>query len=269
LQGGCNTHNIPPIETILGNRDIATALANWYMLMYYNLDGYERGVLAWSRQEEADLAKNIKDRLLWYLVLACVGEARYANGMVRGSLVEIGPLAQAIIMSTGTIDRYSGWNRGYHLALHFGQLAVLQACVEIFNMEWPGATYGGGKWATIAQVGVDYLDPGSGPFYKNTNLLIDRMVDLVHNGGWAFDKWYYQTTIQTYHKRVRPDLEYDAELPGLDLKAVLDLKAQNPELLFGRVTTWPIVYEARKNFQRTVRWIELNRYYREEEARNR
>jgi hypothetical protein len=99
-----------------------------------------------------------------YLILACLGEARHAWGHSNGNLTELG---------------YDSSSSRSCVVEHFaGAIAPSE------EAEW-NSSFGGSRWGRIAKVALRYWNKE-----WNAITLIDHCVDLVHNGGLAFDKGF-------------------------------------------------------------------------------
>ena len=63
------------------------------------------------------------------------------------------------------------------------QIEFVRLCSEVFKKRNWSSSYGGAKWAAIADALVDFLSGVTNPV-----LFIDRVFDLRHNGNSLFDK---------------------------------------------------------------------------------
>jgi hypothetical protein len=206
-------------EFWLGGTDIANRIANFYLLLDLSLD-HEEVIPLYERHRE-ELARH----LLNYITVACLGEARLAfHGVIIESREALrSPLAASLVCvlateaETGFLsgwdglleDRYTMWSVGYKLLRgRVSHLDILTGTHEMFlQLDWgPANACGGRAWANIASVGIQYLTQEITPL-----LFIDMLVDIQHNGGWAFNKYYARDHICKRHET--------------SLGAILDIKA--------------------------------------------
>lgn len=171
-----------PVGTV---RDIYTAVCSYYALdeIIANLPNVPRrrldshGGIADHlfrreiRKIHAEYGQRFARNLFDYLTVASIGEARHAK-------VALG------LKGGPPKSRKDVYIRAHqHDPRHL--LAVSQ---WVFGYHLKGGSYGGPKWAKIAQTAMEYLTK---PYYRNFPLVYaDHCVDLAHNGGLAFNKGY-------------------------------------------------------------------------------
>jgi len=228
------------VSQYLGDTDIVRDLANLYILEHLGI--FDRT----ARRAKDKMSKEVADRVLWYMVFACVGEARYA-GDLRYGWDNLSPLALAIAGGDRNRSRGMAWRAAVELAEHYGKAAVLEACLECFaDMDWQGAgSVGGPNWAKIASLALEYASGrGGSPMYW-----LDQVVDIVHNGGWAMNKYYvgqtknvgYDPNVFRYAEGGPEDFIQYAEL---SLQMVLDTKRDNALALIPYIELYPEVARA-------------------------
>ncbi len=158
----------------LGPRDITQTLFSWYLLMEYSLDHAE---LAFDLRVKTDI---LARQMLNYVVLASAGEARHGEGS------PLGLLASSLHAVISTDSREEVWPRVAHLLrAGYSYEAVLTAIREVLNELHFSGGYAGKKWLAIVDLGLSFAQGELTP-----TVFLDLVVDIVHNGGWAFDKYY-------------------------------------------------------------------------------
>lgn len=126
-------------------------------------------------KKQKELEENFAGTLFDYLVLACFGEARYANKAGELEFSEIG----AKIAHKGWISR----DNAHLMAVDCEPKGSLEVLSELFhNYLWPGG-FGGHKWGNIADMAMKYGN-------ISDKFFIDSVIDLEHNGGLAFNKGF-------------------------------------------------------------------------------
>lgn len=196
----------------LGGRDISTRLAAIYMGIELALDNPSlRDVV------DAEINRTMA-HILNYFVMSTMGEARYLNEIAKpptkrasfaDSLHKL--LATACvdeaaeqqkqftvwlthhflssIVTKRTANRFQVWEMGLDIAKVVGYEKVLVALEFLFNMPGWGTnvSVGGRKWGTVARHGLKFVRQEESPL-----MALDSIVDVVHNGGWALNKYYLQ-----------------------------------------------------------------------------
>ena len=205
------------MSLVLGDRDMTASLASVYFLEDLALDYSHLKPLA------AELTAQTMRQALDYLVMSSLGEARHIAD--RPQLVDerrLYWLSQWFVTYLrrirGSYTRGSIWFLAHEAAQVVGYEAVLSVAQDIHKLTtWRGkGGFGGPKWAAVAQLGLDFVQGTKSPL-----LALDSIVDVVHNGGWAFNKYYSQRHICSYHTTA--------------LKRVLDAKATNARVLLRMV----------------------------------
>jgi hypothetical protein len=150
------------------------------------------------------LARNLFD----FLVVASFGEARYAQG------TKYTFNCPQLIKSGARLDAYQG-------ALMYDPRDLIPKLIHAFTAySWGGST-GGERWANIARTAGLFFDPK----FRNTPIAwIDHVVDIVHNGGLAFNKGYI----------ICNPLDKSAYMKMLDQKRNANGTPENPYLSQGR-----------------------------------
>ena len=171
-------------KELLGSKDVLVRLATLYSLVLLSLDN-KKAKLMLDR-----IVKETATHFLNYLVLACVGEARYTSKGIREEFdsSKISPLSASIAavpFEDGNVGRFSMWARGVKLWETFTKREILDACYQLFSLPWGSHNVGGQSWAKCARIGLDYLD---GTY---TDLMfVDLVVATAHNNGPVLDKYY-------------------------------------------------------------------------------
>jgi hypothetical protein len=175
------TNSIFDWEDILGPKKILSDIIKFYLLLEI-----DDPVLTPS------FAKKLATRLVNYMLISSMGEARHCVNEASGSITSLGPFAKGITMAVNedqqkfVLSRDTMWEIGYILANKFKPIKVFEALTEIFeNLEWGGA-YGGNAWANLTRFAIKYLNKEFSDI-----IFVDGCMNIVHNGGWAFDKYYY------------------------------------------------------------------------------
>jgi hypothetical protein len=120
-----------------------------------------------KREYEARLARNLFD----YLVMACAGESRYDK----------------YVQAWGGVQRPHNRAECWQGAIKFDPRTILPVIEQVFSKGSTkvGGGYGGKKWANIAKSAGYYFK-----FREFPVVFADHVVDLVHNGGLAWNKGY-------------------------------------------------------------------------------
>lgn len=133
-------------------------------------DMFRHSHVRWQQEFNAHAEKfieNLACMMFDYVVLACAGEARHGPNHVKHYI--------------DGIRRGGSRESVYSEARNFSPRDILTKCISLFrDYSWP-SSYGGDKWADIAEAGLKFWTlPRDG--------FIDHCVDLCHNGGTAFNK---------------------------------------------------------------------------------
>ena len=160
--------------------------------------------------------QELSTRMYNYIGMACLGEARHMGSLKGDGSV----LAKGIAGVKGQVGRMESWHAFDLLAevLDGGERQLLEHLVGIFNSgEWRGG-YGGYKWGAVAEVALAFK---KGEI--SAMLFIDTIANMVHNGGWVFNKWYTQSIDCCTTHRARERY----------ISHILDAKAQDARKLAG------------------------------------
>ena len=151
--------------------------------------------------------------MLNYLTISCAGEARHTPSKTHGDITTMSEMTQTMIaamnINTNLGNRQYMWSAAYDLAQVSGYLPILEALEEMFNLEWITGSYGGKRWAKIAELAKNYANEE----YTEA-IFIDGIMNIVHNGGWAFNKYYKNNTGGNYNN------------PGVTMEKLLDYKKE-------------------------------------------
>ncbi|MEA2701682.1 MAG: pyruvate, orthophosphate dikinase [Candidatus Parcubacteria bacterium] len=132
-----------------------------------------------------------------YLFLAIAGEVRFAPAYSSGSNEAISQLIKQFGFSFGG-ERSEKFN---FASEYFNDLSLatqgefVRLCSQVFKKRRWSSSFGGAKWAAIADALYDFLSGVTNPA-----VFIDRVFDLRHNGGSLFDKhiMFYEKTEEHY-----------------------------------------------------------------------
>lgn len=182
-------------ESVLGSQDVSSTLAGLYLLLDHSLDNspmrmnYQSSLQFDFTQYSDRVAAEFGN----YILMACCGELRWlAARCTKRYQSALPPMTKALARACKNWAREVVWSAIYRLpefdpAGEFSRAELCTLLRDGFGMEdgWAGGGYGGAKWAAVAELGRRYYAKELSPL-----LFIDIVVDLVHNGGWAMDKYY-------------------------------------------------------------------------------
>lgn len=129
------------------------------------------------RKIHQDYASRLAGAFFDYIALASFGEARHGPKMSSQYIHQICFEWD----NDDTEKRITVRNQAYRHALKFNPHVFLPTLVHLFDNDSWDSSYGGGKWAQIAEAGTMY---GS----SSHKVFIDHAVDLSHNCGSMFNK---------------------------------------------------------------------------------
>ena len=157
--------------------------------------------------------KMLAKHMLNYLLISCAGVARHTPSKSHGDITKMSEMAQTMLramsINTNLLNRQYMWSAAYDLAQVSGYLPILEALEEMFNLDWVTGSYGGKKWAKIAELAKNYANEE----YTEA-IFIDGIMNIVHNGGWAFNKYSKNGTGGGYYS------------PGITMQKLLDYKKE-------------------------------------------
>lgn len=190
---------------------IIPAIANTYALQHCAHEGLSPEVVSPALKSAV---KDLSQTLLDYITMACLGEARHSN-VVRNRDTSTNPLFHAMVLVGSKLDRESTWAATPYLDTLWGRAQTLAHLKDLFHsLDWGGGSYGGPAWGLIAERAHEFTIGSLTPM-----LFIDTIVNVVHNGGWAFNK-YYNSEVNCCSLH-----HYNT------LKVILDAKANNATTL--------------------------------------
>jgi hypothetical protein len=219
-----------PMES-LGPVDVVNRLSNFYILADLSLDHSDL-VPIWR-----DYGRELAENFINYIVFASMGECRYTTtktirsdgrrwtetkkeAVAKGILRDEGSLVLRIIGRTkSSSSRYKVWEKTVNALEFFPKEVLLEGCRQLFSLPWE-PSYGGGSWARIAEVGLNYLAGNITP-----NMLVDILVDIIHNGGWALNKYYVDRHYCSKHALGLDEL---IDLKVMDAKALIPFTCLHP-----------------------------------------
>lgn len=217
---------------VLGSPDFPSRIASIYIAADLVLDYPELKPLLDTHVSE------MMHHILNYLVISTTGEARYFGTLVQEKLyteavpsllAPLKPLTQwlaASLPTNQTAGRMQVWQQGLSLAQIVGAEALLLSLEELFSLPlWTGKSVGGDSWARVAAHGVKFLKGEESPM-----LALDSIIDIVHNNGWALNKYYSQEDRCDNH--------------SIALSAILNQKHDNALRLLTLVCVQPWLQEA-------------------------
>lgn len=182
----------------LGHEDLPVRVAGFYIL---HLAAQE---VPAAGRFFAPQAEALAHHILNYIIAACLGEARYA----KDPRTPIGKAAVAAARRYGC-SRDTIWVAGLLLAANEEMRhEILSQCLTEFREGHWGRSYGGRRWADVARYGLRYLSGQMSP-----TLFVDGIIDIVHNNGWAFNKYFLEV--------------HNCGLHWAQLRTVLDIKASS------------------------------------------
>jgi len=157
--------------------------ADFYLLLDLHLDGLDDGKF-----------KSCVTRLsTWFSCYADMvvgGELRYTCGHV-GDVTGLHPALLAELRNTQHGSRHEAWDGWAGVRQEHGADALLWA-EKAFKAFGQVSTYGGYKWAYIAEVVRKYVTGEYTPL-----LFVDMCWSLEHNGGQFFGKLWNTNTLQS------------------------------------------------------------------------
>ena len=167
--------------------DLPAAVAGFYVqeAVLSMVNNMEHGSLYFHLEETIHTLRTIHQKYVNqlagaffdYISLACFGEARHAIKQAKKYIHQICYKWN----HNDDQENIDIRNKSYQHALKFDPHIFLPTLAELFtNGEWKDS-YGGQKWANIADAGSLYNS------LPNT-VFIDHVVDLSHNGGSMFNK---------------------------------------------------------------------------------
>ena len=183
----------------LGERDLVSRLSSIYIALDLALDN---PVL--QRAVDAEIEYTMQ-HVLNYFVMSTLGEARYLSNAGHSRVHELARdlatlektedwftlwLAQHLYLRTSKrLGRHTVWRMALDLVDIVGYERLLLALISIFRFGvWEISTRVGGlKWASVARHGLKFVLREESPL-----VALDSIVDVVHNGGWALNKYYNQ-----------------------------------------------------------------------------
>ncbi|MEK0325431.1 MAG: hypothetical protein QQN63_06975 [Nitrosopumilus sp.] len=185
ILSGYHSNKINPKH--LGPKDILKDIGLFYILMAHD-----------DKKLYDDHKTLLAQRLLTYLMVSCAGEARHTLTKTHGDITTLGEMAQTILVASNIngdlSNRQYMWSAIYDLSKVSGEGVIMEALEELFNLEWVTSSYGGPKWAKIAQLAKNYC---KGEYTEA--IFIDGIMNVVHNGGWAFNKYYKSSAGGSYY----------------------------------------------------------------------
>ena len=177
-------------QLVLGKPQLMVGrIAHYYMYQQLLIERPEDTII----QRRLDrLKKAFAQEILIYMVASCIGEARHIVKIpeYRSGANKRKPkhdFAKAIFNIAGDIAREPSWLAVRPLIKLFGVEEVLLGLREIFlDYDWSSHSgFGGPAWGKLTEhallLAQGKISPG---------IFIDITVSMVHNGGWAFNKWY-------------------------------------------------------------------------------
>lgn len=208
------------VEKKLGSTDIVQGLGDFYAMSWLTamfprpsgdellgLMPSERGFLDKVHSNFDNQANELAGRIEWYGIMSCVGEARHALGHSSGDLSVYSPLTQALATAGSANKREPCWVASYYLVERFGKVAILEACRSLFEGQRWGGNIGGKAWANVATE-MGRRDELGNVFF------VDHVIDIVHNGGWAFGKYF--SPMHTHHTGHPINRVCPGKVPGYD-----------------------------------------------------
>lgn len=141
--------------------------------------------------------KEIADILCCYFYMACNAEMRHSHTRAHKVWFQIHkPLLELGI----SLSQYTGgFGREQYLRVHVPPPATAEQAIAVVAClyqgymmpEWPPSTnYGGKKWGAITKLLLDYLEGN-----LTDTLFVDASFNLQHNGGQAFGKFNWLSSI--------------------------------------------------------------------------
>lgn len=163
------------------------------------------------------LGEILGQRILSYIILACVGEARHGTDYIDISKstdpIEIFIIRDLIkFAALSANNRKDAWGLGLVLRKYFSDEKILASLMQIFSRPGWSRSMGGIKWCNIANLGYQ---KASGEI--SYSLLADMSMNMVHNSSWALDKWYTNSYYKTLNDKKHGN-------PSLALSTLLDIK---------------------------------------------
>jgi len=165
-------------EGVLGPKHLMiTLIPKFYTLAHIN-------TIAHSKEVEEELEKVSEElavKMSNYVLCSCFGEARH----YASCLDSMSDVLKALWNTRRIVTRSGFWKVAWELAQKNGRENILEDLVWLFHQNGWSSGIGGQKWAYIAKLGLEFE---RGVYTRR--MFIDAIVNAVHNGGWAFNKWY-------------------------------------------------------------------------------
>jgi len=197
---GNHSNKIDPKH--LGPKDILKDIGKFYIL-------FGHGDKSMIDAHKKMLAKY----LLNYLMVSCAGEARHTLSKTHGDITKLSQMSQTLLVAkdknADLLNRQYMWSAIYDLSEVSGCEVIMESLEELFNLDWITGSYGGKKWAKIAELAKNYC---KGDYTES--IFIDGIMNVVHNGGWAFNKYYKAQSGGNYYN------------PGISMMKLLDFKKE-------------------------------------------
>lgn len=231
------------LVSVLGPRDVVQTLSTIYIGLDLALDTPDAPRLKTLVDEHI---REVMTHILNYLVMSSLGEARHLPERIgsQKSVDDIGrlsPLARWLAASLSSGDRFNRtdvWMRGLLIADVVGFQATLRVLEELFLLPVWGvekrASYGGLKWAQVCAHALKFIDG-----YESPIMALDSIVDIVHNGGWALNKYYHDR-----HTHIIVDHNQATTNHSISLQDALDTKQESALPLLPLVCIDPWLKEA-------------------------
>jgi hypothetical protein len=163
---------------------LAREAADFYLLLDLYLDGLDDG----------KFDSCVTKLSLWfsrYADMVVGGELRYTYGHVGDIEGSVHPKLIQALRQSQHASRHEAWDGWYGVRREHGTDALHWA-EEAFEAFGRPATYGGHKWAYIAEVVRKYLTSEYTPL-----LFVDMCWSLEHNGGQFFGKLWNTYKLQS------------------------------------------------------------------------
>ena len=230
---------------------------------YQHAIHHELGDVDLLRRKHKRLTQVFAREILIYLLASCLGEARHAPSRYvfthpinpdEFDKDDLNTFGEAVAYQSANMvmGREPSWPAVRPLMKIIGEEEMLLGLSQIFNkFDWKhngGSGYGGAKWGQLADAGLMFVRGEITP-----GIFIDTIVSMVHNGGWAFNKWYTD----------RP--ECCSRHRNVALKGLLDIKATDAARLWDNIclpkhltgikpttTTTPATQTANKLWQKLI-----------------
>ena len=177
-------------QLVLGNTNLMVKRIIAYYTYQHLLqqDGEHIGVI----QRRANrLSKVFAQEILIYLIASCIGEARHVYKIKDKQPWNFkqpkSPFINALVSVANDMNREPSWTAVRPLMKLIGPEEILIGLQDIFyKYDWSNHSgFGGERWGKITDLGLMLVRREISPA-----IFIDTIVSTVHNGGWAFNKWY-------------------------------------------------------------------------------